>query len=713
MEDLKNIQLLACLVRLAQLQSDNLDRLALREAVVNAQEKNPDDAKAQIRHITKQLRLPQARWKPEPQQDSAPALLCRIEPFFGIEWGLLRGKNPQNQWVSEWWDSTSNRWVERADEALPDHHAISLKLSQPYVASKSPVFRLILDELLSHRRILRETVLASLIATLLALAISFFSMQVYDRVIPSAAMQTLLVLTLGVLLALFFEWLIKHVRSNLYEELIDQVDQRLARMVYLRFLSVRLDQMPHSVGALASQMRGYETIRGFMTSMTTNLMVDAPFALFFAVVIAFIAGPLALIPTFFFLLSVSIGLLYRKRLENIAKQALAAGNLKTGLLVETIEGAETIKSGQGGWRMLNRWMRTTNEARESELEMRNISEHAQHLAASFQQVSYVLMVAFGAYLVTRSEVSQGGLIACTILAGRVLSAVAIIPGQIVQWSHAKASLQSLDKLWSLEDDHHGQAQPIALENIRGEYKLETVTSHYHGSRALTVPQLIIRPGEKIGVLGPVGSGKTTLLRILSGMYKPQEGRVLLDGIDIAHIDKHLLAGHIGYVQQDGRLFSGTLRDNLILGQIDPGDEVILEAARQTGLMQAVITPHPHGLQRLIYEGGTGLSGGQRQLVNLTRTVLRKPSIWLLDEPTASMDRNTELHMTHTLQKAIKPTDTLVLVTHKQEMLSLVDRLIVVLNHQIALDGPKKEVLDQLSGTTRSAPNSNSMHLRQA
>ena len=712
MEDVKNVQLLPCLVRLAQLQSDNLDRLALREAVETAQDKTPEDAKVQIRYITKQLRLPAARWKPEPQLDSAPALLCRIEPYFGIEWGLLRGKNAQNQWISEWWDKHTSRWVERADDALPDHHAISLKLSQPYVASKSPVFRLILDELLSHRRIIRETVLASLIATVLALAISFFSMQVYDRVIPSSAMQTLLVLTLGVLIAIFFEWLIKHVRSHLYEELIDQVDQRLARTVYLRFLSVRLDQMPQSVGALASQMRGYETIRGFMTSMTTNLMVDAPFALFFAGVIALIAGPLALIPTFFFLVSLAIGLFYRKRLENIAKQAMAASNLKTGLLVETIEGAETIKAGQGGWRMLTRWMRTTNDARDSELEMRNISEHSQHLAASFQQVSYVLMVAYGAYLVTRSDISQGALIACSILSGRVLSAVSIIPGQIVQWSHAKAALQSLDKLWSLEDDHHGQSQPIAIENIHGEYRLENITSHYQGSRALMVPQLTIRPGEKIGILGPVGSGKTTLLRVLSGMFKPQEGRVLLDGLDLAHIDKPLLAQHIGYVQQDGRLFSGTLRDNLILGQVDPGDEAILEAARKTGLMQAVITPHPHGLQRTIYEGGTGLSGGQRQLVNLTRTVLRNPSIWLLDEPTASMDRNTEALMTQTLQEAIKPTDTLVLVTHKTEMLDLVDRLIVVYNHQIALDGPKQDVLRQLHNARPEAANT-ATHLRQA
>ncbi|MEY4017821.1 MAG: hypothetical protein RLZZ189_1619, partial [Pseudomonadota bacterium] len=303
---------------------------------------------------------------------------------------------------------------------------------------------------------------------------------------------------------------------------------------------------------------------------------------------------------------------------------------------------------------------------------------------------------------TRSDISQGALIACSIFSGRVLSAVSIIPGQIVQWSHAKASLQSLDKLWALEDDHHGQSQPIAIQNIQGEFRLENVTSNYQGNRALFVPHLTIRPGEKIGILGPIGSGKTTLLRVLSGMFKPQEGRVLLDGIDLAHIDKPVLAQNIGYVQQDGRLFSGSLRDNLILGQVDPGDEAILAVARKTGLMQSVITPHPQGLQRTIHEGGTGLSGGQRQLVNLTRTLLLKPSIWLLDEPTASMDRNTEAQMTQTLKEAIKPTDTLVLVTHKSEMLELVDRLIVVYNNQIALEGPKEYVLRQLNSIQNGA-----------
>jgi ATP-binding cassette subfamily C protein LapB len=308
----------------------------------------------------------------------------------------------------------------------------------------------------------------------------------------------------------------------------------------------------------------------------------------------------------------------------------------------------------------------------------------------------VLLVAVGALLVSRSELTMGALIACSILAGRVLAPVAMIPSQMVLWAHTRAALQGLDQLWALQDDHHGQDAPVVVAQLRGDYRFEAVAASYGASKALSVPKLQIAAGEKVGVLGPVGAGKTTLLRLMSGLYKPQQGRILLDDIDLAHIAKPALADHLGYVQQDGRLFAGTLRDNLILGQIDPGDDAILHAARRTGLLQTVITVHPKGLQQEIFEGGSGLSGGQRQLVNLTRAFLRAPSVWLLDEPTASMDRSLELQVTRALQAALKPQDTLVLVTHKAEMLALVDRVIVIAGQQIVMDGPKAQVLLQLN-----------------
>jgi ATP-binding cassette, subfamily C, bacterial LapB len=696
--------LLPCLARLGQLQHESVDRLAVQAAAEAALTQYANDPKGQLKTVAAQLQVAAARWLPAPDAARMPALVYALHGEQVGQWGVLRGQNAQGQWISEWWDAATQRWQERADASLPDHAVATFKLSRPYVASQSPVYQLIRDEIFSHRKLLREAVIGGLMINVVALATSFYSLQVYDRVIPASAAQTLLVLTLGVLVAIVFELAAKRVRSGLYERLIDAVDQRLSRTIYLRFLAIRLDQLPQSVGGLAAQMRGYETVRGLLTSITTNLMVDAPFALLFALVIGLIGGWLALIPLTFFVLCVVVGLYYRKQVDAFAGKSNAASNQKTGLLVETIEGAESIKSGQGGWRMLARWMKTTDEARDFDLQMRNISEHSQHLAGALQQISYTLMIAAGALLVSRGEMTMGGLIACSILSGRVLTPVSMIPGQLVQWAHAKAALQGLDRLWALQDDHYGQEQPIVVASIRGDYRFEGVVASYGTKKALALPSLIIRPGEKVGVLGPVGAGKTTLLRLLSGMYKPQEGRILLDDIDLGHLSKPVLAEHMGYVQQEGRLFAGTLRDNLILGQLDPGDEPILAAARQTGLLQAVIAVHPKGLQQEIFEGGSGLSGGQRQLVNLTRAFLRRPTLWLLDEPTASMDRGLELQVTQALKAAIRPSDTLVLVTHKGEMLELVERVIVIANQQVVLDGPKAQVLQKLQTPPGAAPN---------
>jgi ATP-binding cassette subfamily C protein LapB len=350
--------------------------------------------------------------------------------------------------------------------------------------------------------------------------------------------------------------------------------------------------------------------------------------------------------------------------------------------------------------MLSRWMHTNDEARSQELQMRDITERNQHLTAFFQQVAYVLLVASGALMISRGELSMGALIACSILSGRVLQPVAMIPAQLVQWASVKASLQALDRIWQLEDDHQGVAHPLVPDDIQGSYKLEKVSASYGGPvKALVIPQMQIQAGEKVGILGPIGAGKTTLLRLLSGMYKPQEGRVLLDQLDIAHISKPVLAEHVGFLQQEGRLFAGSLRENLILGLLDPGDDAILAAAEKTGLQRAVISDHPKGLMQEITEGGIGLSAGQRQLVNLTRLYLRQPTVWLLDEPTASMDRQTEGVVLQSLRHSLQPQHTLVVVTHKPELLVLVNRLIVVAQHQVVLDGPRDEVLARLNNPT--------------
>jgi ATP-binding cassette subfamily C protein LapB len=683
--------LLPALARLASLQHEAVDRLAVQEAVVAAL--SADSPESQLAIVAKHLQIKPARWRNSPDATDLPALVASPDG----RWGILRWRNASGAWICDWLDATTQRWQETPLDDLPGHKIATLKLLPPYRAARSPVLRVVIDEVLAHKGLLAETTIGGLLLAFLGILTSFYTMQVYDRVIPTGAEQTLLVLTLGILVAIVMEYFAKRLRSRLFERLIDQVDQRLARTVYLRFLSVRLDQLPPSVGSLAGQLRGYESVRAFLVTLTSHLLVDAPFALVFLLIIGAIAGPLAYIPLAFFLVALVMGLWNAGRIRQLMLRSHAAANLKTGLLVESIEAAEIIKSGQGGWRMLGRWLSSADEARDIDLEMRRINEGAQFSAVATQQMAYVLLIAAGAWMAYRGELTLGGLIACSILSGRVLNPVTQMAMQITAWGNVKAALQGLDAIWKLEDDHHGQEQPVHLDNVKGAYRLEYVTMQLRGKPALKVPQLAITPGEKIGVLGPIGAGKTTLLRLLTGMYKPTEGRIWLDDVDLAHISKPLLAEHIGYLPQEGRLLGGSLRDNLTLGLIDPGDETLLHAAKTTGLYESVIASHPQGLQQEISEGGSGLSGGQRQLVNLTRVFLRQPKIWLLDEPTAALDRGLELHIMQALKTSLKPDDTLVLVTHKPDMLQLVNRLIVIANQQIVIDGPRDTVLARLQG----------------
>lgn len=685
-------------MRLGRIQRQPVDRLALQASVEEAVDL--PTAQSQLELVIESLNLPKILWVDAKQidQTQTPALLhCE-----STGWGILRAQNALGQWIVQRQDPNTNDWIEETPESLEGFVIARVTLVRPLDIKTSKVFRVVLDSVIQEKSRLKEIIVGGILINIAALATSLYSMQVYDRVVPTGAQQTLLALTLGVFIAITFELVVKFLRSYINERLGDNIDRHLAKTIYSRFLNVRLDQLPASVGSLAAQLKGYETIRNFLVTIPSQLLVDLPFIFVFTSVIALIAGPLALIPFSFAMISVLIGITFRRKVERLTREATESNNLKIGLLVETVEGAETIKAGQGGWRMLSNWLNTTDEARVHDLEMRKVSEHSQFWIASLHQVSYIAIIALGALKVSGGELSMGGLIACSILSGRVLTPSSKIPNMLVQWGHVKAALQGLDKMWSLEDDHHGVDEPVLVEKIAGQYKFEDVMVSYDERTALNIKDLTIKPGEKIGIIGPVGAGKSTLLKLLSGLFRPSLGRITLDGIDLSHISKPVLAEKIGYIQQDARLFKGTLRDNLILGLVDPGDDIILKAAEITGLQQALIGKHPMGLQCPIAEGGTGLSGGQKQLVNLTKVFLRQPQIWLLDEPTAAIDRTFELKVTQALKHYIKPDNSLVLITHKPEMLSLVDRVIVVVDNKIMLDGPKEPVLQKLQEKNQQA-----------
>ena len=683
-------------LRLAQLQGATLDADELHHVITSLGDAGRKKPAQLLAAIASRMSFTGLQALREIDPVLLPVLVCH--PEHG--WGLVRGLSGRDTWVTQFYDPAQDQFAEVELQPDASFESFRLNTSKPFDASNSKVFALIKGEVFRHKTVLVEAAAGSVLINILMLGASFYSMQVYDRVIPTRAYSTLWVLTVGVMLAMLFEFLSRVARSKLMEYVVLRVDGELARKIFARLLSVRMDQMPQSVGSLSAQLRGYETVRAFVSSTTLYLLVDVPFGLVFIGLIGAIGGVfMAMVPLVFLLLSLLLGFYYRSRVENHSERATQAGNAKMGLLVEVIEGAETIKSGGGSWRMLSRWLSLSEEARTHELSIREMMEHSQFIMGAVNQFSYVLLIAVGAYLVSSNEFSMGALIACSILSGRAFGPSAMIPGQLVQWAHAKAALRGLERFWNYHQDAAQEERPLMPESIDGEFIVEDVSFTYPGSPlALGVNRLVIKPGERVGVIGPIGAGKTTLLRLLTGMYKPQAGRVLLDGMDISHIHKPILVESLAYLQQEGRLFAGTLRENLLLGIVDPGDKIIHDTCVRTGLQQ-LIQAHPKGLNLEIAEGGSGLSGGQRQLVNLTRLLLKRPSIWLLDEPTASMDEGLEHNSIKLLRETLAPEHTLIIVTHKAKMLELVQRLIVVTNHRIVMDGPRDAVLAKLNERT--------------
>lgn len=633
-----------------------------------------------------------------PQPDGAFMPLLAYHERLG--WGRIVQQIAQQQWL----------WQQSNQSVRCQSHEFSfiakIQLSEQHIANRKVSFKQLLHtNLMKHKDVVAEAVIASFIINLLALASSMFSMQVYDRVIPTRSEYTLIILSSGVALVILFEMFMKFARSRIMDKMVIGLDQNLSRDIFERLLKVRIDQMPGSVGSLAAQLRGYEQVRSFFTASTLFTLVDLPMSIVFIIIIGAIGSPfLSLIPIIAAIIGISMGLVSRVKMDKVAAKGAAASYAKTGILVETVEGMETIKAGAGNWKFLSRWLNVMNTTITNDLEVKHLNDNLNYTVQMLQQISYIGIVIVGAYIVMKGELTTGGLIACTILGGRILAPIMAIPNLLIQYSHAKAAQANIEKLFQLAQDNEGVNYPLSPAHIQGNYQAQEVVFKYAGNDrpALQLPQLNIQAGEKIAILGSIGSGKSTLLKLLSGLYVTTEGRILLDGLDMNQISRESLSEQIGYLQQDHRLFQGTLRENLLIGMPTPADEVIQTALVRTGLIRLVAS-HSSGIDLPISEGGKGLSGGQKQLVAFTRLVLTNPTIWLLDEPTASMDNLQEQQCLQVIaQELQKGGKTLIVSTHKMALLNLVDRIIIMANNQIVMDGPKHAVLAQLQKNEEEA-----------
>lgn len=630
--------------------------------------------------------------RPEILEKPDAAFLPLLAYRADIGWGVIDGQTPQKSWNFR----QENTHTESGADELS--LVLRIRLKEDHIKQRTASFTdLLKSDLGNYKGVLFEAIIATFLINMLALAVSLFSMQVYDRVIPTRSEYTLIILASGVMLVIVFEAFMKFSRSRIMDKVVVGLDQYLSREVFQRLLKVRIDQMPGSVGSMAAQLRGYEQVRSFFTASTLFGLVDLPMTIIFISLVAFIGSPLvAVVPVIAAAIAIIMGLFARKRIDIIAAEGATASYYKTGLLVEAVEGVETIKAGAGSWKFLSRWLDVMNITIKNDLDMKHTNDNLTYLTQLLQQVSYVGIVIVGSFVVMQGDMTMGGLIACSILGGRVLAPVMAIPGLLVQYSHAKAAKLNIEALFSLEQDNQGVAYPLSPTHIKGAYQCDSLVFNYQGNDrpALDVHQLVIKPGERIAILGPIGSGKSTLLKVLAGLYAPTKGRVLLDGLDIHQISRETLSECLGYLQQDHRLFQGTLRENLLIGMAAPNDDVLQDALNKTGLINLVAS-HSSGLDLPISEGGKGLSGGQKQLVAFTRLLLTKPDVFLLDEPTASMDNRQEQRCLQVLQHELTKGQTFIVSTHKTALLDLVDRLIIMDNHRIIIDGPKQAVLDDL------------------
>lgn len=624
------------------------------------------------------------------QPDAAflPLLAYRAD----LGWGVIDGQTPQGSWNFRQEKSNTHTRVNELTLIL------RLRLTDEHIQKRKATFAdLLKSDLGNYKGVLFEAILATFLINMLALAVSLFSMQVYDRVIPTRSEYTLIILASGVFLVILFEAFMKFSRSRIMDKVVVGLDQYLSREVFQRLLKVRIDQMPGSVGSMAAQLRGYEQVRSFFTASTLFGLVDLPMTIIFITLMAIIGSPLvAIVPVIAAVIAVAMGLSARKRIDAIAAEGATASYYKTGLLVEAVEGVETIKAGAGSWKFLSRWLDVMNITIKNDLDMKHTNDNLTYFTQMLQQISYVGIVIVGSFVVISGDMTMGGLIACSILGGRVLAPVMMLPSLLVQYSHAKAAKLNIESLFALEQDNHGVAYPLSPSRIKGFYQCDGLVFNYQDNDrpAIDIKRLTIRPGERIAILGPIGSGKSTLLKVLAGLYAPTKGRILLDGLDIHQISRETLSERLGYLQQDHRLFQGTLRENLLIGMPAPDDDLMQEVLMKTGLIN-LVSSHSSGLELPISEGGRGLSGGQKQLVAFTRLLLSKPNVFLLDEPTASMDNRQEQRCIQVLKHELTEGQTFIVSTHKMALLELVDRIIIMDNQRIVMDGPKQAVLDEL------------------
>ena len=540
-----------------------------------------------------------------------------------------------------------------------------------------------------------EVVIASLLINLFALASPLFIMNVYDRVVPNHAVETLWVLAIGVAIVYGFDLLMRTLRGYFVDIAGKRADIILSATVFERVLGIKMAARPPSVGAFANNLHEFDTFRDFFTSATLGTIIDLPFVCLFIFIIWLIAGPLAIVPLAVLPLVLCTGFIIQRSLSGKVQDLMRYSSQKNATLVEALTGLETIKSMAAESAMQRRWEQVIGNISSLALKTRFLSSSAINITVFLQQMATVTVVVYGVYLINEGVLSMGGLIAATILTGRALAPLAQVAGTLTRYNQAKAAYRSTDAMMDLPVERPAGKDFLVRPDIKGSVEFRNVSFSYPGQplEALSEVSFKLKAGERVAIIGRIGSGKSTIERLILGLYEPDSGAIQIDGTDSRQMDPTDIRRNIGYVPQDNFLFYGTLKDNIKLGMPHADDQAILKAASIAGVTDFA-NQHPSGFDMQVGERGEGLSGGQRQSVSVARALLRNAPVLIMDEPSNAMDNTTEELFKSRFSNWLEDK-TLILVTHRASLLSLVDRIIVMDGGRVLADAPKERVLDAL------------------
>lgn len=550
--------------------------------------------------------------------------------------------------------------------------------------------------LLQNWRIYRDVLVASFLINIFALALPFFILNVYDRVVPNNATETLWVLAIGVTTVAGFELLMRALRVYFIDNAGRKTDVELSASLFQKVLGIKLESRPLSVGAFANNLHEFETVRDFLTSTTITTVIDLPFAVLFLLVIWFLGGPIVLVPIACIPLILAYTLAIQWPLRRAVDNTFRASSQKNATLVESLTGLEAIRALGAEGQIQRTWEQAVGYIAKWGARARLLSTSVTNFSIFVQHVALIGVVVVGVYLIGDGRLSLGGLIACVILSRRGMSPMTQVANLATRYHQARAALVTLNKVMELPVERSEGKSFVSKPQLPGSIEFQNLSFTYPNQsiEALKDVSFQIKAGEHVAVVGRMGSGKTTLGKLILGLYEPTAGSVCVGGTDLRQLDPADLRRRIGYVAQDIMLFYGNVRENIVLGAADATDERVLQAA-QTACVSEFVDRHPLGYDMPAGERGSGLSGGQRQSVAIARALLLDPPILLLDEPTNSMDSTTERRLIANMTSVL-PGKTLVLITHKTSLLELIDRVIILDNGRVVADGPKGQVLEALN-----------------